>query len=45
MDNLWVYILIIVLILGGGCSLAGTWWSKNRIDRLGCPSINTEKKP
>lgn len=30
MDNFWLYILITVLILGGSCSLAGTWWSKNK---------------
>lgn len=30
MDNLWVYILIAMLILGGSCSLAGTWWSKHK---------------
>lgn len=32
MDNLWLYILIAVLVSGGGCSLAGTWWSKKKKD-------------
>lgn len=30
MDDLWALIIFIVFILGGSCSLAGTWWSKNK---------------
>ena len=28
MDNFWILVLIVVLLLGGGCSLAGTFWSR-----------------
>ncbi len=25
----WIYMLIFIF-MGGGCSFAGTWWSKNK---------------
>lgn len=30
MEDLFALIVFIVFILGGGCSLAGTWWYKNK---------------
>ncbi len=30
MENLWELIIFILFILGGSCSLAGTWWCKNK---------------
>lgn len=34
MNDFWILVLIVVLLLGGGCSLAGTFWSKKyRQDR------------
>lgn len=30
MDNLWIYILIAILIIGGSCTVAGTWWNKKK---------------
>ena len=28
MNDFWLLVLIVVLLLGGGCSLAGTFWSR-----------------
>ena len=28
MKDFWELIIFILFILGGSCSLAGTWWSK-----------------
>ena len=30
MDDLWAIVFFILFILGGSCSLAGTWWCKNK---------------
>ena len=30
MNDLWFFIIFIIFISGGSCSLAGTWWSKNK---------------
>ena len=30
MNDLWALIIFVVFILGGSCSLAGTWWYKNK---------------
>lgn len=30
MNDLWELIIFILFILGGSCSLAGTWWYKNK---------------
>ena len=30
MEDLWALIIFVIFILGGSCSLAGTWWSKNK---------------
>ena len=30
MEDLWALIIFFIFILGGSCSLAGTWWSKNK---------------
>ena len=30
MYDLWALIIFIMFILGGSCSLAGTWWCKNK---------------
>ena len=30
MNDLWALIIFDVFILGGSCSLAGTWWCKNK---------------
>lgn len=30
MNDLCELIIFVVFILGGSCSLAGTWWSKNK---------------
>ncbi len=30
MKDLWELIIFIFLISGGSCSLAGTWWCKNK---------------
>lgn len=30
MNDLWELIIFVVFILGGSCSLAGTWWSREK---------------
>ena len=30
MEDLCALIIFVIFILGGSCSLAGTWWSKNK---------------
>ena len=30
MNDLWELIIFIVFILGGSCTLAGTWWCKKK---------------
>lgn len=30
MNDLWELIIFVLFILGGSCSLAGTWWVKNK---------------
>ena len=30
MEDLWSIIVFVLFILGGSCSVAGTWWSKNK---------------
>lgn len=30
MENLWQIIIFVLFILGGSCSLAGTWWCKSK---------------
>ena len=30
MEDLWAIIVFVLFILGGSCSVAGTWWSKNK---------------
>lgn len=28
--EIWHLIVFVVLIMGGSCSLVGTWWSRNK---------------
>jgi len=30
MNDLWQLIIFILFVSGGGCALAGTWWSKDK---------------
>ena len=43
MYDFWTLIIFVMFILGGSCSLAGTWWCKNKKKKKNAVELQSRK--